>query len=463
MWRQLRDNPIWYFTMDPNIFREYDIRGIVGSQLTDETVAKLGKAIGTFFRKNGASRIAIGFDARESSPGFCDFIAAGLNSAGCNAVLIGMVPTPVLYHTLFTQSVDGGVMITGSHNPPDHNGFKICLGKDALFGSQIQEIRRTAEKGDFATGSGAIERLDVLDDYCRDIVSRIRLGDRKIKAVVDAGNGMGGVTGVPVYRELGVELVELFTEPDSSFPNHHPDPTVVENLEDVIRAVRENGADLGIAFDGDGDRIGITDETGRILWGDELMVLFSRSILEERPGATVIAEVKCSQTLFDDIEKHGGIPVMWKAGHSLIKAKMKETGAAIAGEMSGHIFFADRFYGFDDATYAGARLLEILSKTDKPLSTLLADLPKTCSTPELRIDCPDDRKFDVVKQIAEYFARDHNVITIDGARILFDHGWGLVRASNTQAILVLRFEADNEPHLAEMRDTVESKVAEIIG
>src|ERR1035437_3837504 len=245
--------------MDPNIFREYDIRGIVGHQLTNETVAILGKAIGTFFRGNGATRIAIGYDARASSPGFCDLIASGLNSAGCDAILVAMVPTPVLYHTVFTRSVDGGVMITGSHNPPDHNGFKICLGKDALFGSQIQEIRRMAESGNFAAGSGTVERLDVLDDYCRDIVSRISMGPRKIKAVVDAGNGMGGVTGVPVYKELGVELVELFTEPDSTFPNHHPDPTVTENLEDTIRAVRDHGADLGIAFDGDGDRIGVVD------------------------------------------------------------------------------------------------------------------------------------------------------------------------------------------------------------
>ena len=369
---------------------------------------------------------------------------------------------PVLYHTVFTRDVDGGVMITGSHNPPDHNGFKICLGKSTLFGSQIQEIKEIALSGDFAAGSGAVEQIDVLDEYCRDIVSRISLGPRKLKAVVDAGNGMGGVTGVPVYSKLGIELVELFTEPDSSFPNHHPDPTVTENLADTINAVRETGADIGIAFDGDGDRIGIVDENGRIIWGDELMVLLSRSILETNPGATIIAEVKCSQTLFDDIAARGGTPLMWKAGHSLIKAKMKETNAALAGEMSGHIFFADRFYGFDDATYAGARVLEILSNTDKPLSALLADLPKTSSTPELRVDCSDETKFDVVARVAEYFARNTQVITIDGARILFEHGWGLVRASNTQAILVLRFEADSDEHLSVIRKVVEDKVAEFI-
>jgi len=273
---------------------------------------------------------------------------------------------------------------------------------------------------------------------------------------------MGGVTAVPVYRELGIEMIELYTEPDSTFPNHHADPTVTENLQDMIAAVRETKADLGIAFDGDGDRLGVVDETGRIIWGDELMVLFSRDILANHPGSTIIAEVKCSQTLFDDIEKRGGKPLMWKAGHSLIKAKMKETGAALAGEMSGHMFFADRFYGFDDATYAGARVLEILSKTDKPLSALLADLPKTFSTPELRVDCPDETKFDVVAKIADHFSLDHKVITIDGARIIFNHGWGLVRASNTQALLVLRFEADSQDNLNAIRQIVESRVNDLI-
>ena len=448
--------------MNPNIFREYDIRGIVGVHLTDETVSSLSKAIGTFFRQNGAMRIAIGYDARASSSRFCELLTRGLNETGCDVVLIGMVPTPVLYHATFTKNVDGGVMITGSHNPPDHNGFKICLGRATLFGTQIQEIKEIALTGEFESGSGSVEKIEALDDYCRDIVSRVALGTRKLKAVIDGGNGMGGVTAVPVYRELGIEMIELFTEPDSAFPNHHPDPTVEENLQDLIAAVRENQADVGIAFDGDGDRIGVVDETGRIIWGDELMVLFSRSVLAEHPGASVIAEVKCSQNLFDDIEKHGGVPIMWKAGHSLIKAKMKETGAALAGEMSGHIFFADRFHGFDDATYAGARLLEMLSKTDKPLSALLSDLPVKHSTPELRIDCSDETKFDVVAKIAGHFARDHEVITIDGARILFEHGWGLVRASNTQAILVLRFEADTEAHLNAMRSTVELTVNEFI-
>ncbi len=373
-----------------------------------------------------------------------------------------MVPTPVLYHAVYTKPVDGGVMITGSHNPPDHNGFKICLGKSTLFGSQIQEIREIAIAGNFSTGDGTVQTIEVLDDYIADIISKVDLGPRKLKAVVDGGNGMGGVTGVPVYEQLGIDLVKLFTEPDSDFPNHHPDPTVTENLQDTIKAVRGSAADIGIAFDGDGDRIGIVDETGRIIWGDELMILLSRTILKDRPGSTIIAEVKCSQNLFDDIEKHGGVPIMWKAGHSIIKSKMKETNAALAGEMSGHIFFADRFYGFDDATYAGARVLEILSKTDKKLSELLSDLPETFSTPELRVDCPDETKFDVVAKIADEFSKTNEVITIDGARIIFADGWGLVRASNTQAILVLRFEADSDEHLNEIRSIVESRVAEFI-
>jgi phosphomannomutase/phosphoglucomutase len=353
-------------------------------------------------------------------------------------------------------------MITGSHNPPNYNGFKICLGKQTLFGSQIQEIKEIVFAGDFAQGNGTSEEINVLDEYEKDILERVNFGSRKLKAVVDSGNGMGGVTAIPIFNKLGVELVELFSEPDSLFPNHHPDPTVTENLQDTIKAVGDSNADLGIAFDGDGDRIGVVDENGRIIWGDELMVLLSRSVLEEIPNATIIAEVKCSQNLYNDIEAHGGNAIMWKAGHSLIKAKMKETGSVLAGEMSGHIFFADRFYGFDDACYAGARVLEILSKTDKPLSELLSDLPKTFSTPELRVECDEEKKFEVVAKIAEEFSKTNEVITIDGARILFENGWGLVRASNTQAILVLRFEAKSEESLKEIREIVESKVNRMI-
>jgi phosphomannomutase/phosphoglucomutase len=444
--------------INQNIFREYDIRGIVGPDLTPETVTELASAIGTFFRQNGAKRIAIGFDARESSPIFRDILVKQLNASGCDVLDIGRVPTPVLYFAVFTRDVDGGVMITGSHNPADHNGFKISLGKDSIHGAQIQKIKEIALGGNFVSGDGKTETADVLKDYQHEIINRLHFGPKKLKVVVDGGNGMGGVTAVPIYKALGMELIEMFCEPDSSFPNHHPDPTVVENLQDAVHAVRENQADLALAFDGDGDRIGVVNDKGEIIWGDELMVLFSRALLKGHSGATIIAEVKCSQRLFDDIEKHGGTPLMWKAGHSLIKAKMKETGAALAGEMSGHIFFADRFWGFDDATYAGARVLEILSHTDKSLSELLADLPKTFSTPELRVDCPEEKKFAVVKQITKEFRKTNEVIDIDGARILFEHGWGLVRASNTQAILVLRFEADSEEHLNEIQKNVEDRV-----
>lgn len=463
--------------MDPNIFREYDIRGIVGDQLTLPVVDALARALGIYFRQNGAKRIALGHDARESSPIFAEILTRGLNAYGRDVVSIGMIPTPVLYHTLFTQDVDGGVMITGSHNPNHHNGFKISLGKDSLFGDQIKEIGEIAQAevrpvGSVATAGhssangnivrGSATNAVVLDHYISDITSRIFLGPRKLKLVVDSGNGVAGLTAVPIYRELGIDVIELYTEPDATFPNHHADPTVEENLHDLIAAVRENKADLGLAFDGDGDRIGVVEETGRIIWGDELMIPISRSVLAEHPGATIIAEVKCSQTLFGDIEKHGGTPLMWKAGHSLIKAKMKETGALLAGEMSGHIFFADRFYGFDDATYVGARLLELLSKTDKPFSSFFVDIPKTYSTPELRMPCPDEIKFDVVRQVAEHFARNHKVITTDGARIQFANGWGLVRPSNTQAILVLRFEADSEKDLDEIRHLVESEINTVI-
>lgn len=444
--------------MNANIFREYDIRGIVGEELTDEAVQRIARAIGEFFVLNQSKRVAVGYDARVSSPRFASFFYESLVATGCDVVRIGMVPTPVLYHIGHTMEIDGGVMITGSHNPANHNGFKIVLRRSTLFGSQIQQIKDLVmgEKWSSARPKGKMIDVQPTDDYVSDIVSRIEMGTRKLKVVVDAGNGMGGVTAVPAFRRLGVDLVELHTEPDSRFPNHHPDPTVEENLQDLIAAVAESRADVGIAFDGDGDRIGVVDETGSIIRGDELMILFARSVLQDRPGSTIIAEVKCSQTLFDEIKALGGNPLMWKVGHSLIKAKMKETGAPLAGEMSGHMFFADRFYGFDDATYAGARLLEIVSKTDSSLSELFVGNPATFTTPEIRIDCGDDIKFDVVSKVAERYSKEREVITIDGARILFDHGWGLVRASNTQAILVLRFEADAEEHLYRIRSDVES-------
>lgn len=448
--------------MNQHIFREYDIRGVVDRDLTDETVYTLAKAIGTFYRENGATRVSLGRDARESSPRFRDLLARGLNETGCDVIDVGMVPTPLLYYTLFTLDVDAGVMITGSHNPADNNGFKICLNKSTIFGEQISRIKELALSGQFVSGSGKYEERDIIASYMDYVASNIKPGPRHLKVIVDAGNGMGGIIGAPLYKRLGFDVVELFCEPDSRFPNHHPDPTVVENMRFAVDAVAEHRADLAIAFDGDGDRIGVVDEQGRIIWGDQLLVIFSRSILKEKPGATFIAEVKCSQTLFDDIGSHGGNAIMWKVGHSLIKAKMKESKAALAGEMSGHIFFADRYFGYDDAVYAGARLLEILSSTEGPLSSLLDGLPQTVTTPEIRFDCPDEKKFAVVQAFTEEFKQKANVIDIDGARVLFDHGWGLVRASNTQPVLVLRFEADSDEHLREIRDTIESSLKKII-
>jgi phosphomannomutase/phosphoglucomutase len=448
--------------MNEHIFREYDIRGVVGYDLTDEAVYTVARATGTFFKANGATRVSIGRDARESSPRFRDILIRGLNESGCDVLDVGMVPTPVLYFSLFNEDVDAGVMITGSHNPADNNGFKICLGKSTIFGDQINEIKQIARSGSFVTGAGKAEERDVVPDYRNYIESNIKLGPRRVKVVVDAGNGMGGFIGAPLYREMGCDVVELFCEPDSRFPNHHPDPTVVENMRFAVDAVGEHKADLAIAFDGDADRIGVVDEKGRVIWGDQLMIIFARDILKLHPGSTFIAEVKCSQLMFDDIRQHGGKAIMWKVGHSLIKAKMKETHAAMAGEMSGHLFFADSYFGYDDALYAGARLLEILTNIDEPLSSLLADLPSMVVTPEIRLDCPDDKKFDVVRKLTEEFKRTNEVIDIDGARILFDQGWGLVRASNTQPVIVLRFEADTEARLQEIRQFVEGKLKALV-
>ena len=447
--------------MNEHIFREYDIRGIVGEDLNEKTVSRLAKAVGTYFRRNGARRISVGRDARESGLLFRDLMIRGLNESGCDVLDLGKVPTPLVYFSLFTEAVDAGVMITGSHNPANYNGFKLCLGKSTLHGSQIQEIKQIAVSEDFETGTGATEEKNIIPDYLNFVSDNIQLGGRKLKVVVDAGNGIGGIVGAPLYKRFGCETVELFIEPDSRFPNHHPDPTVTENLQDAIKTVHAENADLAVCFDGDGDRIGVIDERGNIIWGDELMVVFARSILEKAPGSTFIAEVKCSERLFNDIEQRGGHAVMWKAGHSLIKAKMRETGAALAGEMSGHIFFADRYFGYDDAIYSGARLLEILSHTEKPLSELLSDLPPAINTPEIRVDCPEEKKFEVVRRVTEEFKKTNQVIDVDGARIIFENGWGLVRASNTQAILVLRFEATDESALRLIQETVENKLREI--
>jgi phosphomannomutase/phosphoglucomutase len=447
--------------VNPVVFREYDIRGVAGIDLTEETVGLVARALGTKVREAGGRTVVLGRDVRLSSPAFHSQALAGLTATGCDVVDLGIVPTPLVYFAAQVLPVDGLCMITGSHNPADYNGLKIGVGKTTLYGEAIQEILRTVLRGQFASGQGRVTAHDIVTPYQAYVQQNLRLGRRKLKVVVDAGNGTGGIA-VPIFERLGVEVVPLFVEPDGRFPNHHPDPTVEKNLEPLKRTVLETGADVGIAYDGDADRVGAVDERGQVLWGDQLMILFARSILAEVPGAAIVAEVKCSFTLYDDIQKRGGRGIMWKAGHSLIKAKMKEEHAELAGEMSGHIFFGHRWLGFDDGIYASARLVELLSRTDQPMSALLADVPRTFSTPELRVDCREEIKFEVVRRAQAHFSQGYQAITVDGVRVVFPDGWGLVRASNTQPILVLRFEATTPARLEEIRRLVEGRVAAII-
>ncbi len=450
--------------VNPHIFREYDIRGLVDEDLTDESVTLIASGFGRMVRDAGGKRVVLGRDCRSSSTRFRAIFVAALNGCGVDVVDIGVVPTPLTYfgaHTL--PAIDGLVMITGSHNPPEYNGFKIGLGKTTLHGEEIQQLLRLVQAGDFPKGEGVHEEVDLLGSYQEKALGSLRMGPRKLRVVVDAGNGVGGFVGAPLYRAMGAQVEGLFLEPDGNFPNHHPDPSVEENLSDLRKRVLETAADIGLAFDGDADRVGVVDDRGTILWGDQLMVLYSRAVLEEEPGAVIIGEVKCSQTMYDEIERLGGQPVMWKAGHSLIKAKMKETGAALAGEMSGHIFFQNRWFGFDDGVYAGARLLEILSHEERPLSQLLADLPKTFASPEIRRDAgTEERKFALVRAATDHFREaGYRVIDTDGVRVVFDDGFGLVRASNTQPILVLRFEGKTAERLEEIRALFESTLSEL--
>jgi phosphomannomutase/phosphoglucomutase len=448
--------------LSPTIFREYDVRGLVDRDLTEEAVSLVGKALGTRVREAGGRRVAVGRDARESGPRFARAMTDALVSTGVDVLDLGVVPTPLTYFAAHTAGVDGICMITGSHNPPEYNGLKLGLGAATFHGEEIQALRRLAESGRFAAGAGTVSAHDVVTPYQRHVVENLRLGPRRLKVVVDAGNGTGGVVAVPIFERLGVEVVPLFIEPDGRFPNHHPDPTVEENLEDLKAKVRETGADVGIAYDGDADRVGAVDEKGQVLWGDQLMILFSRAVLAEHPGAAILGEVKCSMSLYEDIARHGGRGIMWKAGHSLIKAKMKEEKALLAGEMSGHIFFAHRFFGFDDGIYSSGRLLELLSRSDRPLSALLDDVPRTHATPELRVACPEEKKFEVVRRAQAYFAARHEAVTVDGVRVVFPDGWGLVRASNTQPLLILRFEARTAERLREIERLVRGKVDELL-
>jgi len=448
--------------MNKEIFREYDIRGNVEKDLTDDVVKNIGRAFAAHMRKGGKKTASIARDCRLSSEHYRDLLVESMVESGLDVVDVGLVPTGLFYYSLFNLDVEGGIMITGSHNPPEMNGFKVAFGKSTIFGEEIQNIRKIIEEGRFVQGKGSHrEYKHLVADYFTFLRSNITL-NKQFKIVVDAGNGTGGVIGVPIMKEMGQEVVELFCDMDGHFPNHFPDPTVEKNLETLRKTVLEQKAHVGIGYDGDADRIGIIDEKGNIIWGDYLMIIFARDILREKKGASFVSEVKCSKNLFDDIEKHGGKPIMWKAGHSLIKQKMKETGAVMGGEMSGHIFFADKFFGYDDAIYASLRFLEIMERDERPVSEFLSDLPKMYSTPEIRMDCPDSMKFDIVGKLTDYYKTKFKVIDTDGVRVVFEDGWGLVRSSNTQPILVLRFEATSEESLARIQDMVMKDLSRVM-
>ena len=442
------------------MFREYDIRGIAGKDMDASDVVRIGKGIGTYLRRQGNTDITVGRDCRVTSDQYSEKLIQGLLATGCHVVDIGVCSTPVGYFSIRHLNKQGNVMVTASHNPPEYNGFKICSGVESVFGEQIQEILKLITDEDFETGTGTAQTFEILGPYKDYLLNNISL-TRSLRVGIDAGNGTAGITAVPIMKGLGCEVHDLYCEPDGSFPNHEADPTVLENMQDVIALVKEKKLDVGFGYDGDGDRIGVVDSEGNLIYGDKLMIIFSREILSRKPGATFISEVKCSKTLYDDIEKNGGRAIMWKTGHSLIKQKMKMEKAELAGEMSGHIFFSDRYFGFDDAVYASCRLLEILASSGKKISDLLADVPETVSTPEIRVECPDHIKFAVVDKVTAYFKERYDVIDIDGVRVLFPDGWGLVRASNTQPALVLRFEAMTENRLQEIKELVETVLRNI--
>jgi len=424
-------------------------------------VRRLGLAVAATLVRDRITEAVVGRDVRLSGDAYFAALSEGLMRGGVTVVDLGVVPTPVFYFAAKKWRYRGGVMITASHNPSHFNGFKVYRGEGTIFGSDILELRDIAAGDLPEPGGGRIERREARGAYVEHLSKSIDIR-RPVSFAADGGNGTAGLVSRDLFEALGVRPVELFMEPDGTFPNHHPDPTVPENLTALRGAVLSQKLELGVAFDGDADRLGVIDDRGEILWGDRLLALFSRDVLREHPGSTIIFEVKCSESLIEDIKRHGGNPLMWKAGHSLIKEKMRETGALLAGEMSGHLFFADRYFGYDDALYASCRLLEIVSRTSNPLSELLADLPRYENTPEIRIDCPDDRKFEVVRALRDHFKKSHAVIDVDGARIAFDGGWGLIRASNTQPALVLRFEASTKERLDAIREEIARVLARFV-
>ena len=445
--------------VSPGIFRQYDIRGIVDRDLTEEAARAVGRAYAALLTERGIrGAVAVGRDNRPSGDRLRAALVDALNASGVDVIDIGVVPTPLLYWSLHHLDVAGGIQITGSHNPSEYNGFKLSLERGSLHGEEIQHLYQLQQRPPvIAAQRGTVREARVIDRYIEDVVARVGRLSQPLRVVVDCGNGAGSLVAQKLFERLGVNGTYIFCESDGTFPNHHPDPTVVENVEDLIAEVQRTGADLGVAFDGDADRIGVIDDAGEIVWGDHILILYARDVLE-RLGSNqpIIFDVKCSQALPHEIERAGGTPVMWRTGHSLIKEKMKELQAPLAGEMSGHMFFAEGFYGHDDALYGAARLLRIVADSGRRVTELLADVPKFVSTPEIRVDCPDDRKFEIVSRAVAHFRTRHDVIDVDGARVLFGDGWGLVRASNTQPILVCRYEALTHERLAAIRGEMES-------
>ncbi|NDY73922.1 phosphomannomutase [Desulfobacter hydrogenophilus] len=447
--------------MHPGIFREYDIRGIAGKEISEKDANAVGKAYGSMLMVQGRKKVSVGRDCRITSEAYSKAFIDGVLSSGCDVVDIGVCPTPVLYFSIHQLSLEGGAMITASHNPPEYNGFKLMSGLDSIHSHGLQDIRKIIEDQAYTHGQGTLTKADVISPYMAMIQENITLKN-KLRVGIDAGNGTGGITALPVLRGLGCEVHDIYCDLDGTFPNHEADPTQKKNMTDLIALVRKNNLDLGIGYDGDADRIGVVDKFGNLIYGDQLMVIYAKEILSRHPGATFISEVKCSMVMYDEITKMGGNPIMWRTGHSLIKKKMKEEDAALAGEMSGHMFFKDRYYGYDDALYASCRLLEIMDSTGLGVDELIKDLPKTYTTPEIRVDCPDAVKFKVVEKIVALYKARQEVIDIDGMRAIYEDGWGLVRASNTQPALVLRFEALTEPRLEEIKTKIETDLKKII-
>ena len=445
--------------MNEFIFRKYDIRGIVETDFTDDVVINLGKAFGTFVKRTGGNSVAVSGDVRETTPHLKQKFAEGLVSTGINVKDMGIIPTPTNYYSMYHLDIDGAVQITGSHNPPEFNGFKMSLSQKAFYGDQIQDLKHLIQEQDFEIGNGKIKDTPILQDYLEMLKSKIKL-DRNLKIVMDCGNAAGCLGGPQIYKDLGIELTELYCDVDPTFPNHHPDPTEDENLEDIIKVIKEGDYDFGIAFDGDADRVILIDEKGGIIRADNMMCLFLPEIIQS-PGEEVVFDVKCSQALEEMINKYGGTATVWKTGHSLIKEKMRQNNVKFAGEMSGHIFFADDYFGFDDAIYVGLRAAQTLSRSNKKLSELTAEIPKYFSTPEMRMECPtDEEKFEITEKAVKYFTENFDCETIDGVRIRFEDGWGLVRSSNTQPVIVTRFEAKSEERLNEIKSLVLNKLSE---